>query len=268
MSKDDYEANVIKKFIELNDNVQGKWKKMFGGRTTMTDIARQLIPIQELPPGAMPTYERDVDVAKIVVPEDLGFQGWTGPNTVAQMLDPEYTPYNKDAWIQTFTGRKFHPLNPSISEISLLDIAHALSNICRFTGHAKEFYSVAQHCVLVSYICDSQDALHGLLHDASEAYLSDISRPLKHSGFFEEYKKIEHNLQSLIFQKFGLSMEEPKGVKLADTTLLATEARDLLSPLHPDWNQPAKPLPFTITALPPKEAKALFLERFEELNCR
>ena len=175
-------------------------------------------------------------------------------------------PFKKNAWIQTFTGKKFHPLDPSLSEISIIDIAHALSMICRFTGHSKEFYSVAQHCVLVSYICDEKDALHGLLHDASEAYLSDISKPLKHSGFFEEYKRIEHHLQSMIFQKFGLSMEEPPGVKKADIILLATEARDLMSPLHTDWIQPVNPLPFTIFPLPPKEAEQLFLNRFEELK--
>jgi len=264
MSKNDDEMNVIKKFIEFNGNFQNKWRERFPRRPSMLDIARELITVEPMPPGALPTYKKDIDVASIVT-DDLGFNGWTGPNTTAQILDKEYNPFNKDAWIQTFSGRKFFPLSPNASDISLLDIAHALSNICRFTGHTKEFYSVAQHCVLVSYICDSKDAIAGLLHDASEAYLSDIARPLKHSGSFEEYRKIEKHLQSMIFQKFGLSLEEPEGVKRADNILLATEARDLLSPLNEDWVQSAKPLPFTITPLSPKEAKALFLDRFDEL---
>lgn len=208
--------------------------------------------------------------------DELGFQGWLNRDEESlalyskikipdEMIEPP-SATEKKVWIQTFTGKKFDPIHPSAVDISLLDIAHALSNMCRFTGHVKEFYSVAQHCVLVSYICDSKDALHGLLHDASEAYLVDIPRPIKRSGKMEGYRELENNLQSLIYQKFGLSSVEPEGVKVADTALLATEARDLMAPLHPDWRQPAKPLPFTITPLSPKEAKQLFLDRYNELT--
>jgi hypothetical protein len=80
-------------------------------------------------------------------------------------------------YIVTYTGRRFHFLDPKIDEISIEDIAHALSNVCRFTGHTKRFYSVAEHSCLVSALCDNR--LEGLLHDASEAYMSDLSSPLK-----------------------------------------------------------------------------------------
>jgi 5'-deoxynucleotidase YfbR-like HD superfamily hydrolase len=170
-----------------------------------------------------------------------------------------------NAWIQTFSGRKFHPLNPVIDAIVIQDIAHALSNQCRFSGHVKEFYSVAQHCVLVSYICDSHNALWGLLHDASEAYLVDVPRPVKRSGKFSAYLEFEKTMQDAICKRFDLHPEEPIDVKLADVKLLATEARDLMSPLHPEWKSPINPLPFRIDPLPPKEAKKLFLERFDEL---
>src|SRR5579885_2784587 len=82
-------------------------------------------------------------------------------------------------WIQTYCGVAFYPLDPRPEEILIEDIAHALSMLCRFTGHVKRFYSVAQHCVYVSHRCDPKDALWGLLHDAAEAYLNDISRPVK-----------------------------------------------------------------------------------------
>jgi len=172
----------------------------------------------------------------------------------------------KLTWIQTYSGRKFYPLNPSIGDIYIEDIAQSLSMLCRFTGHCNNFYSVAQHSVLVSYICKHKHALHGLLHDASEAYLSDLNSPLKRSGEFENYKMYENKLQSLINLKFGLKDVEPKNVKNADIKLLATEARDFMSPLHSDWVQPCDPLPFKIDPLPPAEAKDLFMDRYIELT--
>ena len=174
--------------------------------------------------------------------------------------------FKKDEpWIQTNSGRRFNPINPNPKAIVIQDIAHSLSNICRFTGHCSEFYSVAQHCVLVSYICDKANALHGLLHDASEYAISDVSSPLKRTPEFLAYRKIEDKLQAAICQRFYLDEKEPADVKEADMVLLATEARDLLPSQRPDWQLNVKPLPFKIVPLPPKEAKKLFLERFTEL---
>lgn len=175
--------------------------------------------------------------------------------------------YNDDEpWIQTYSGRRFTPTNPYVDAIVIQDIAHALSMKCRFNGHVRKFYSVAQHCVLVSYICDSGDALWGLLHDASEAYLVDFPAPLKHSGKFDDYIAVEDNMQRAICKRFGLPEVEPVSVKKADKMLLSTEARDLMGPLHPDWRQPTEPLPFKVDALPQQEAKNLFMKRFFELT--
>jgi 5'-deoxynucleotidase YfbR-like HD superfamily hydrolase len=168
------------------------------------------------------------------------------------------------AWIQTYSGRRFNPMKPNPKAIVIQDVAHALSMQCRFNGHCKEFYSVAQHCVLVSHMC-GEDALWGLLHDASEAYLVDIPRPLKHSGKFQAYLEMEEIMQRAICERFGLSLVEPASVKRADKILLSTEARDLMSPLHKDWRQPAEPLPFTITSWSPKEAEEKFIQRFDKL---
>ena len=171
----------------------------------------------------------------------------------------------KDPWNQTHSGIRFTPTNPNLEMINLEDIAHALSMTCRFNGHTHQFYSNAQHSVGVSYLSDEKDQLHGLLHDASEAYLVDLPSPLKRTPEFNFYKKLENNLQSLIYKKFGLSEEEPASVKKADLLMLATEARDLISP-RPDWILPTIPLPFKIVPLPPGEAKSLFLERFNQLK--
>lgn len=171
-----------------------------------------------------------------------------------------------DAWIQTYSGRRFNPTNPVPGAIVIQDIAHSLSNICRFTGHCSSFYSVAQHSVLVSYLCNQENALHGLLHDGSEAYCQDIASPIKKTIEFAAYRAVETKLQHAIYKRFRLSIEEPPDVKKADLLLLATEARDLMAPLRLDWDLNIRPLPFKIIPLPPLEAKKLFLERFAELT--
>jgi uncharacterized protein len=168
-------------------------------------------------------------------------------------------------WIQTYSGKRFTPTAPIPGAIVIQDIAHSLSMQCRFTGHVERFYSVAQHSVMVSYICDMKDAKWGLLHDASEAYLIDVPRPLKRSGNFDAYLDYEKTMQKAVCQRFFLSEEEPESVKRADKILLATEARDLMGPLHPDWHVDDKPLAFTIEPASPQEAKIMFMKRFCEL---
>jgi len=171
-----------------------------------------------------------------------------------------------NSWIQTYTIQKFFPLNPNPENIFIEDIAHALSMQCRFSGHVRYFYSVAEHSVHVSNICKPEFAKHALLHDASEAYLVDIPKPLKDSGQFESYKQAEFILQNMIYKKFGLNEEEPANVKEADVKMLATEAKFLFSSFHPDWKLPVEPLKdFEIKAYYPEYAKQAFLNRFYEL---
>ena len=169
-----------------------------------------------------------------------------------------------EAWIQTYSGKRFTPLKPNINAVVIQDIAHSLSMQCRFNGHTHKFYSVAEHSVLVSYFCDKQDKLHGLLHDASEYVLCDIPTPLKRSSEFKKYKDMEKVVQDAIYKRFGLSVEEPKSVKDADMLLLSTEASQLITP-RSDWKLDRKPLPIKLSCLSPLEAKQLFLNRFYEL---
>jgi hypothetical protein len=114
-----------------------------------------------------------------------------------------------------------YPLNPRVDDVCVDDIAHALAMQTRFTGHCRRFYSVAQHSVHVSHVCDRRDALWGLLHDASEAYLSDVSRPVKRLPEMSEYRSAEQRLLAVICERFGLPEAEPPSVKRADTSAAA-----------------------------------------------
>ena len=174
-----------------------------------------------------------------------------------------------DQWIQLVDGTPFWPLDARPEEVRIEHIAHALSNLCRFTGHVRKFYSVAQHSVLVSYACAPADALAGLLHDASEAYLTDIARPVKHSPAMESYRTAERRLERVIARAFGLAEEMPESVRLADEALLATEKRDLMAKGDLPWRGAlAAPLPDTIVPWLPEEARAAFLTRHHELTLR
>jgi hypothetical protein len=120
--------------------------------------------------------------------------------------------------ITTLSGIRFWPLLPNPGDILVEDIAHALAHQCRFGGHASKFYSVAEHSVHVSELCPVQDALWGLLHDASEAYLIDLPRPLKLLPEFAPYREAERQLQRAVAARFGLPEDQPASVTEADDT--------------------------------------------------
>jgi len=161
-------------------------------------------------------------------------------------------------WFQTYSGKMFWPLDPHPEEVDIGDIAHSLALQCRFNGHVKVFYSVAQHSVLVASILPDRFKLWGLMHDAAEAYVGDMVRPLKlHQPDFRE---AEARVMAVIVAKYGLSPStEPSEVKQADNVLLMTERRDLLAPPPQAWTPRAEPLQQTITAWSPNVAEATFL---------
>jgi hypothetical protein len=168
------------------------------------------------------------------------------------------------SWIQTASGRQFWPLRPSAEDVDLEDIAHALAMKCRYSGHTQQFYSVAEHSVYVSRYCSQAVALWGLLHDASEAYLPDVSRPIKPhlTGFAD----IEAGVMRAMCHKFGLPHAEPAEVKAIDTRILLNEKAVLMPHTPADWGIEAEPLPgLRIECWTPTEAKTQFLRRFKEL---
>jgi hypothetical protein len=170
--------------------------------------------------------------------------------------------------MQTYSGRQFWPLDPRSEDLDVLDIAHALSNQCRYAGHCRRFYSVAQHSVLVSRIVPLKHARWGLLHDATEAYLVDLPRPIKrYSALGDEYRRIEDVLMAVICSRFRMLPMEPKCVKEADDIALMTEKRDLMPGLL-KWRETAEPLPDIIVPMAPECAKTQFLARAEELRIR
>ena len=169
--------------------------------------------------------------------------------------------------ISTFSGREFWPFSPRPEEIHIEDIAHALAMQCRFGGHCRTFYSVAQHSVLVSQACHSADAFWGLLHDAAEAYLVDVPTPIKRHNAMSLYRQTEKLVQEAICARFSLRRIEPKNVARADKIVFATEARDLLPAAISSVNKLSelKPLNSVIEPWDPVEAEAQFLKRFDEL---
>lgn len=164
-------------------------------------------------------------------------------------------------WCQTYSGIKFFPLDPKPEEIKIEDIAHALSMLCRFTGHCMSFYSVAEHCC---HICDAapeDHKLEALLHDGSEAYLADISRPVKR--YLKDYVKIEENITKVINEKFGLKDSSYEIVKDLDNRILHDESSQIMN-ISDKWNIPGKPLGVKLKLFSPNVAEEEFMLRFNQ----
>ena len=172
-------------------------------------------------------------------------------------------------WIQTFTGRKVDLLRPDPDQIDPLDIAHALSNQCRFNGRCKRFYSVAEHSMLGATVAlpDQELARYFLLHDATEAYLGDIVSPLKGllNGQFPFYEELEYDFWLAIAARFDLHPRIPDEVKKIDRRMLATEREQVMSPPG-YWECKAEPFPnLQISFLEPMVARTSFLQTFRSL---
>lgn len=139
-------------------------------------------------------------------------------------------------WLRTFTGKRVELEAPTVEMICIEDIAHALGNLCRFNGHTKYFYSVAQHSCNVAMQLKDDDydydvQFHGLLHDAQEAYIGDMVSPLKRiKSLGPAYKEVEDKFVAVIAAKFGLNWDEDmsKAIHKADMQLCSTEMRDVM----------------------------------------
>jgi Predicted hydrolases of HD superfamily len=173
-------------------------------------------------------------------------------------------------YIELVSGKFFYFLEPKEEDFVIQDIAHALANTCRFTGHCNRFYSVAEHSVHVSNLLSGTGLeLDGLLHDASEAYLPDVASPIKQ--FLPDYNAIEDRLLKAIFSKWGLEYPFHPAVKHCDLVMLSTEAHFLLPSQGNVWDlwdyrkRPPVAAGTKPSCVEPSVAKTMFLERFYEL---
>jgi hypothetical protein len=166
-------------------------------------------------------------------------------------------------WIETYTGQQFYPGNPTADMIDILDIAHALSHQCRFGGHCSHFYSVAEHCVRVARAAEPlgrRVQLQALLHDATEAYVIDVPRPVK--PFLPGYYELEARVAAVIAEKFGLDTLTPPEVMALDNRILLDERRSLFNWSGHDWKIAGEPLNCRIEGWPSEVAKEQFLIAF------
>jgi hypothetical protein len=178
-------------------------------------------------------------------------------------------------WIQTYTGGTFTPTDPwpSYNSIDIFDIAHALSLAARWTGHTRRHFSVAQHSVLVArwlkeHGYSKSVQLAGLMHDASEAYLTDVARPVKVQ--LSDYKVIEDMLLSCLLPWAGLNPVLDDAIKVADDCLLVTESRDLLRKPPRSWTYKPKsgPMKQRLRYWSHLRAEFEFLRTWSELSGR
>ncbi|MFP4141487.1 MAG: phosphohydrolase [Phycisphaerae bacterium] len=192
------------------------------------------------------------------------------------------------SWIQTYTGKQFYPLDPDPSTVCLTDIAHALSLKCRFGGHCRDFYSVAEHSVRAARAArvarwgnNNKVARFTLLHDAAEAYIPDFARPIKGAmvvlcrSDFYRIREWEQQILWAIGVRLNIDLVTDRGtmgyhriVKWWDEVMLATEARDLMGVEPGQWPGLPDPIPETIEPWSPQEAEQAFLDLANELGIR
>jgi hypothetical protein len=167
--------------------------------------------------------------------------------------------------ILLFSGSYFDSEAPDTSAFTIEDIAHGLAMTCRFAGQCSRFYSVAEHCVHLSENVPPEDAYQGLMHDAAEAFVGDMAKPMK--VMLPEFSVIEKSVEAAVFRRFSVRTPLPPSIKEADILMLVTEQRQLMKN-RDDWEytRGRKPLDFKIPAWPPSIAKSRFLKRFYALT--
>lgn len=190
-----------------------------------------------------------------------------GKEPRSRINQPSAETYNppSNEWMQTFTGRAFYPLKLEKSDINRYDIAHSLAMQCRYNGHTSRFYSVAEHSILMSQVVPEEDALWALLHDAPEAYIGDMVRPLKRH--LKEFREIDERIMGAVCEKFDIPYDMPDSVKEADNRIIENERKELLGQEPLPWTVHGQPLlDVVITGWMPDEAEKRYLDRLHELT--
>jgi len=175
------------------------------------------------------------------------------------------TEARKGTFCVTFGGRKYYPEDPRPEDVSIYDIAHHLSMLCRYTGAVRKFYSVAEHSVWVSHLVPSEHQFVALMHDAAEAYINDLARSVK--GALPAYADLEARNWAVIAQVFGLPLTLPPSVREADERIFKNETAALYGLTPPDWGAGIEPYDdVVILAVRPERAERMFLRRFAQLQ--
>lgn len=187
---------------------------------------------------------------------------------------------NEEVYIVVNSGKKFYPFNPSPEMIEIEDVAHALARTCRFNGHTDDHYSVAQHSLIMVELADrhfdggaSPDFyLKTLLHDAGEAYISDIPAPIKHSidEVHTKMSALEDHLLRVMFEKYDLSVDPllPPEIHDLDMELLKLEKRQVMKDKEGSWGleDVTHHEDIEIDPSPAMQSKRRFLEKFREIQ--
>lgn len=173
----------------------------------------------------------------------------------------------KGDWTVFSSGRPFWPLDPRPEDISIEDIVDGLTGICRYCGHTRWHYSVAQHSYLVSKVVNPRFALAGLLHDAPEALLGDVITPVKRL-IKDVYRKLEDDSMRAVATKYDFIYDEETHleVKIADEILLATELRDVSKAGFINAFTTQLPMKRVIGQWSAEYTKTMFIDRFLELT--
>ena len=182
------------------------------------------------------------------------------------------------SWIQTYTGKAFYHMSPRPEQVDIRDIAHHLAATNRFNGALRRPISVAQHSVMVARHLSTEDAIHGLLHDAHEAYMPDFARPLKHiwHAHFQQYppfivtvNTVEVRILRCIYDALHLhypGLHAQNRIHIEDARCLMTEKRDLMSKEPMPWSVCADPWPERMCSWPYRRAEKEFLHVYKHLK--
>jgi hypothetical protein len=169
-------------------------------------------------------------------------------------------------YVSTYLGNRFYPLEPRIDDVDIEDIAHGLAYQCRFNGQTSAFYSVAQHSLMVAALVPDELRFAALLHDAAEAYLGDMVKPLK--VLLPAFSEIEDNVSRIIGERFRVDLNHNPIIKQADLVALATEKRDLMPYSVEEWANliGVKPMAEAILPMAPDVAKREFMKEFDRMH--
>lgn len=168
--------------------------------------------------------------------------------------------------VKTYSGRRFNLMEFKTSDVDIFDIAHHLANCNRWAGGTKHAFSVAQHSILVSQLLPREKRLRGLLHDASDYLLGDLMSPIKHDPRMRFFVELEHAIQDVIYEAFGCAKGQDDDVKIADLTIQAMEARDLMGTHPSEFHLPTDLPPAPLVPWPPVLAEKRFLETFDQFS--